>query len=176
MKKLYYALIGALIAIASFITGFLIRQPKINKLKKQLELLQSDNHKLLDMVNEKKKEYQELHVQHMALKALQFRKKSASKERIVENLIMQYAIHAYLTLLIKSGRYEKELCKDEIIFFNAFEKVINGKKLSSGDKVKIRDYVMDCYSAEIKKLNECEFAGILGELQSQIQSPTDTAS
>ena len=56
MKKLIYGLLTALIAIATFLTGFLIRQPKINKLKKQLELLQHDNKKLVGMVDEKKKE------------------------------------------------------------------------------------------------------------------------
>lgn len=170
MKKLIYGLLTALIAIATFLTGFLIRQPKINKLKKQLELLQHDNKKLVGMVDEKKKEYQELHIQHMALKALQFRKKAASKERLQENLVMQYAIHSYISLLIKCGRLEQTLEKNEIIFFNAFEKVINGKKISTSDKVKIREYIMESHGNDIKALKECEFSKVLGELRSPTPS------
>ena len=40
MKKAIYWIIGGLIALGSFLLGFLIRQPQINKLKKQVELLQ----------------------------------------------------------------------------------------------------------------------------------------
>jgi hypothetical protein len=173
MKKLLYGLLTALIAIATFFTGFLIRQPKINKLKKQLQLLQNDNSKLIGMVEEKKKEYQELHIQHMALKALQFRKKAASKERLQENLVMQYAVRSYIELLIKSGRYEQGLSKDEVVFFNSFEKVINGKLLSATDKVKIREYMMKFHGEDIKKLKECEYSSILGELQSKPQTSAE---
>lgn len=69
MKKIVYWLLGGLIAIASFLTGFLIRQPKINKLKKQVELLQKDNRKLIEMITDKQQNYQELLIQHKALKS-----------------------------------------------------------------------------------------------------------
>lgn len=167
MKRFLYWLLGGLIAIFSFLTGFLIRQPKINKLKKQVELLQKDNRRLIEMITDKQQNYQELLVQHKALKALQFRKKSAIKEQITENLVMQYAIKAYLTLLLKNGRYEKPLEKDEIVFFKSFEKVIDGKKLSTSDKVKIRDYIMERNGREIKKLRECDYVAILEELQNK---------
>lgn len=82
---------------------------------------------------------------------------------MTENLVMQYAIRAYLTLLLKSGRYDKKLEKDEIVFFKAFEKVIDGKKLSTGDKVKIRDYIMEHHGREIKQLKECEYTAVMAE-------------
>lgn len=167
MKKIVYWLLGVLIAIFSFLTGFLIRQPKINKLKKQVELLQKDNRKLIEMITDKQQNYQELLVQHKALKALQFRKKSAIKEQMIENLVMQYAIRAYLGLLLKNGRYETPLEKDEIVFFKAFEKVVDGKKLSTSDKVKIRNYIMEHYRCEIKQLRECDYASVLNELQNK---------
>lgn len=164
MKKLIYAIIAALIAIGSFLTGFLIRQPKINKLKKQIEMLQQDNSKLLNLIEESRQKYQELLIQHKALKALQFRKKSALKEHITETLVMQYAIKEYLTLLLKSGKYNNELEKSEIIFFNAFEKFIDGKKVSTSDKVKIRDYITEKYKTEIKHLKECEYSPVIDDL------------
>lgn len=164
MKKLVYAIIAVLIAIGSFLTGFLIRQPKINKLKKQIEMLQQDNSKLLNLIEESGQKYQELLIQHKALKALQFRKKSALKEQITETLVMQYAIKEYLTLLLKSGKYNNELEKSEIIFFNAFEKFIDGKKISTSDKVKIRDYITEKYKTEIKHLKECEYSPVIDDI------------
>ena len=136
MKKAIYWILGLLIGLFGFITGALIRQPQINKLKEQVKLLQKDNRRLLALINGQQQEYQNLLVEHKALKALQFRKKAKSKERLEENLIMQYAIRAYLVLLLKSGRHGQKMEKVEIVFFNAFEKAINGKNLSTGDKVK----------------------------------------
>lgn len=167
MKKITYGIIGFFLMLGVFLTGFLIRQPKINKLKKQVELLQKDNRKLIAMITEKQQNFQELLIQHKALKALQYRKKSEIKEQMTENLVMQYAIRAYLTLLLKSGRYEQELEKDEIVFFKSFEKVIDGKKLSTSDKVKIRDYIMEHHGREIKQLKECEYTAIMAELQNK---------
>ncbi|MGN0179143.1 MAG: hypothetical protein ACI4DY_06855 [Monoglobaceae bacterium] len=167
MKKIIYGIIGFFLMLGGFLTGFLIRQPKINKLKKQIELLQKDDRKLIEMINEMRQNYQELLVQHKALKALQYRKKLAIKEKITGNLVMQYAIKAYLTLLLKSGRYEQKLEKDEIVFFEAFEKVIDGKNISTGDKVKIRDYIMEHYGNEIKQLKECEYTAVFEELKNK---------
>lgn len=164
MKKAIYWIVGGLIAIGSFLLGFLIPQPQINKLKKQVELLQKDNSKLIGLIEARQAEYKELLVQHKALKALQHRKKAASKEMLTENLVMQYAIREYLSLLLKRVKYERELTKTEILFFNAFEKVIDGKKLSTSDKVKIRDHIMATYPAEIKKLMPCEYSEVLDEI------------
>ena len=49
----------------------------------------------------------------------------------------------------------------------AFEKVIDGKKLSTSDKVKIRDYIMEKHGREIKQLKECEYTAIMAELQNK---------
>lgn len=171
MKKLIYWIGGLLIGLFCFIAGALIRQPQINKLKEQVKLLQKDNRRLLALVNGQQQEYQNLLVEHKALKALQFRKKAKSKERLEENLTMQYAIRAYLVLLLKSGRHGQKMEKAEVVFFNAFEKVINGKKLSTSDKVKIRDYIMEHHKADIKALRECEIAPVLQELNDVPEVP-----
>ena len=109
MKKLIYWIGGLLIGLLVFIAGALIRQPQINKLNEQVKLLQKDNRRLLAVVNGHQQEYQNLLVEHKALKALQFRKKAKSKERVEENLTMQYAIRAYLVLLLKSGRHGQKM-------------------------------------------------------------------
>ena len=91
-------------------------------------------------------------------------KKNASMEKITENLIMQYALNSYMELLLKRVKYEQELTKSEIAFFNAFENFIDGRKLSTKDKTKIRNFILGRYSVEIKSLKECDYKAILQEL------------
>lgn len=167
MKKISYGIIAFFLMLGGFLTGFLIRQPKINKMKKKIEQLQNDNSKLIEMITAMKQNYRELLIQHKSLKALQFRKKTEFKERMKENLVMQYAIKEYLTLLMKSGRYDKKLEKNKILFFEAFEKVIDGKKLSTSNKVEIRDYIIKQHGREIKQSKECEYTDIMTELQNK---------
>jgi hypothetical protein len=58
-----------------------------------------------------------------------------------------------------------ELEKGEITFFNAYEKVIDGKNISTSDKVKIRDYILNRHSVEINELNECDYSMVFRELK-----------
>lgn len=165
MKKLLYSILAALIGLGAFLAGILIRQPRINKLKKQVETLQKDNSRLISLCESKQNEYRELLVQHKALKAFQFRKKAVLHDKMVESISMQYAIKDYVSLLIKRVKHEQELSKEEIMFFNAFEKVIDGKTISINDKVKILSYVKAQHETEIKQLKDCDFASILNELE-----------
>lgn len=164
MKKPLCWIIGGLSAISIFLFGFLIRQPQINKLRKQVELLHKDNSRLLKLCKTLQNDYRELFIQHKSLKVYQLMKKNASMEKLKENLIMQYALNSYMELLRKRVKYEQELTKSEIVFFNAIENFIDGKKLSTGDKIKIRDFILGRYSDEINSLRECDYKAILQEL------------
>ena len=165
MKKILNWILWPLLAFFGFLIGLFARQPAINKLKKQVILLQQDNENLLNIIEANHQSFQELLVQHKALKAIQISKKTALKDQMVENLIMQYAVKEYLTLLLKCGKHGQKLEKDELVFFSAFEKVINGKTLSSSNKVNIKDYILSRHKANIKKLQECDCSHILKELQ-----------
>ncbi|MBE6748747.1 MAG: hypothetical protein E7557_05890 [Ruminococcaceae bacterium] len=169
MKKGIALLIAGISAVFSFLFGFLVRQPKINKTKKQIELLQSDNSKLITMIDDSKDKYQELLIQHKALKAMQRRKRIVLNEKISENLIMQYAIREYLILLLKNGREHLELEKDEVSFFNSFEKVINGEKLTKQDKTNVKKFIIEKYQTEIKELKECEYTETLESINKVIK-------
>ena len=164
MKKIIYWILGLLGAIGGFLFGFLLRQPGINKLKKQIVLLQKDNGRLLDLCQSQHEEFCNLLVQHKALKAFSFRKKASSKEKLRENLILQYAIKAYIELLLIRVKHEQELSKSEISFFNAFDNVIDGKKLSTSNMAKIRDFVLEHQSTEIDSLKECDYTLVFQEL------------
>ncbi|MBQ1271159.1 MAG: hypothetical protein IIY11_05825 [Clostridia bacterium] len=45
------------------------------------------------------------------------------------------------------------------------EKIGYGEKLSTGDKVKIRDYATSHHEKEIKELRECNYEPLFAELQ-----------
>lgn len=164
MKKISYWIIGLFSAIGMFLLGFLIRQPQINKLNKRVEHLLEDNNRLQGLCETYQNNFRELLIQHKALKIYNLIKKNASIEKISENLIMQYALNSYMELVLKRVKYEQKLTKSEIAFFNAFENFIDGKKLSIGDKTKIRNFILGRYSAEIKSRKECDYTVILQEL------------
>lgn len=175
MKKLFKVILAAFVLVIVFVIGFLIRQPQVNKLKKQLEVLQKDNSRLLDMIRSKQAEYQELLLQHQALKALQFRKKAKSNEKLSRNLIMQYAIYEYISLLIKGGRYGKKMTNEEKAFYKAFQNVIDGKQVSDFDKENIKYFIKKRHNSDIETLKECDFAVVFHELQKNYIA-TDTES
>ena len=165
MKRILYWIITSLAAIGMFFTGFLWRQPKINKLKKQIESLQKDNGKLLDICQNQQTKFRELLVQHKALKAFNFKKKAKSESQLHETLVMQYALKEYIAILLKRVKYQQELEKEEIRFFNIMEKFIDGKKITTTDKVNMTDFVVSKHKSDIKKLKECDFDLIMNELQ-----------
>jgi len=164
MKKLKDWLGLIIGAIFGVIAGFLIAQPKVNKLKKQVASLQKNNAQLLARCDYLQNEFRELLVQHKALKVLQLKKKTESKGRIHENLMMQYAIRDYLELLLKRVKDGKKLSGEEKVFFKAFEGVIEGTALSTDDKARIKEYVMAQHSAEIHALRECDYTATLQAL------------
>ena len=170
MKKIIYLILLPLGALAMFFGGFLARQPKINKLKKQIKLLQKDNGKLIDLCQCQHDDFCNLLVQHKTLKAIHFIKKASSKEKLRENLILQYALKSYIELLLKRVKYNQELDKDEIAFFNAAKNIIDGKKISAGNMVKIRDYILERHTTDINNKKECDYTLVLQELNSYKES------
>lgn len=164
MKKLYFWILSALLAVAAFFGGFFFRQPKINKLKKQVELMQKDISKLESLRLKQKEDFQELLIQHKSLKAINFKKRAIAKEKIRGNLIEQYALKEYIDLLILRVREHRELSKEELMFFNAYEKAMNSGKTSSATQVKVQNYITSKYEAEIKKLKECDSASSISDL------------
>ena len=164
MKKLYFWILSALLAVAAFFGGFFLRQPKINKLKKQVELMQKDISKLENLRLKQKEDFQELLIQHKSLKAINFKKRAIAKEKMRGNLIEQYALKEYIDLLILRVREQTELSKEELIFFNAYEKAMNIGKTSSAIQAKVQNYITNKYGTEIKKLKECDSTTAINDL------------
>ena len=99
MKKGFKIVFFPLIAIGGFFAGGLIRQPGINKLRKQVQLLQSDNKKLQKSIKRYQDSFDDLYLQYKGLKVLELKNKIEYKDKLKNNLVLQYGIKDYLELL-----------------------------------------------------------------------------
>ena len=153
MDKTLSAIIAFLAAGVAFLIGFFVRQPKINKLKKQLKTLQNEIEKLENLRKDQNEEFKRLLLKYKALKIYQIKEKANSKEKITSVLIMQYGLEDYLKLLFKRAEKNK-LDKDDIKFLKAYDNVIEGKALSDTDKVVISSYIKSKHSADIEQMKE----------------------
>lgn len=165
MKFLKDKLWAILLLIVGLFTGLLLRQPQVNRLKKQVQTLITDNGRLVKLNSKIQKDYAELLLNVKALRAFSFEKKKV-KGNLAENVILQYSLYDYLTILLKCIRAGEKLEKEELRFLNAFEKVVNGDNLSNGDKNIIKDYTFKRHEQEIKKQMPCDCEHLLAELKS----------
>ena len=60
----------------------------------------------------------------------------------------------------------EKLEKEELHFLNAFEKVVNGDKISIEDKRTIKDYTYKWHEREIRQQMPCDCERLLTELKS----------
>lgn len=164
MNRIWTSIIVALTAILAFLAGMFTRQPKINKLKKQITILNSDNTALLLSYQQTLDEFDNLLIQHKALKAIELVKKRASNEKIKENLILQYSLFEYLELLLARVKNKQKLNKEQISFLQSYEKIINGKQLSSSDMGKVKNYILEKYMEEIDNRTVCDCSSMFQEI------------
>ncbi len=155
MKKGFKIIFFPLIAIGGFFGGFLIRQPGINKLRKQAQLLQSDNEKLQNCLKRHQDSFDNLYLQYKGLKVLELKNKAEYKGKLKNNLVLQYGIKDYLELLFDITKNERKLTNEECIFYKSFDGVIEGKKISDRNFEKIKEYVMSNHGKEINELKKC---------------------
>ena len=165
MKKLISYILAGLGAILLFFVGFFARQPAINKLKKQVKQLQKETERLNQLRDAQHRELGELLIKYKALGALQFKKKSVEKENIQGLLIYQYGAKEYLGMLIDSVKHGIEMPKEAIGFFKAFDKVIDGEKVSDSDWKKIKEYIFVKHRKDIDGLVECDYTDLIKELE-----------
>lgn len=164
MKFLKDKLWAILLLIVGLFTGLLLRQPQVNRLKKQVQTLIADNGRLVKLNSKIQKDYAELLLNVKALRAFSFEKKKV-KGNLAENVILQYSLYDYLTILLKCIRAGEKLEKEELRFLNAFEKVVNGDTLSTGDKKNMKDYTIKRHDKEIKQQVPCDCNPLMEDLK-----------
>ena len=151
--------------IAGFFVGFFVRQPKINKLKSQIEHLQKELKKLEILRDKQNDTIKRLLIDYKSLKIFDFVKRSKAKENIKAELALQYGTKEYLQLLLDRVKNNREFSNEEMIFFSAFDSVIEGKKISNKDIDKIKAYIFNKYRKEIKGLIPCDYNELVMEIK-----------
>lgn len=164
MKHLKEIIWGVVFALLGLFTGLLLRQPQVNKLKKQVKTNVADNGRLVTLNETIQKDYSELLLKVKAHRAF-FLVNKKTTGSLTENLTLQYSLFDYLSILMKRIRAGEKLEKDELRFLNAFEKVVNGDELSSSDKKTIKDYTTKRHEKEIKQQMPCNCNPLLENLK-----------
>ena len=67
-------------------------------------------------------------------------------------------------LLLKASRKE-ELLKEDVIFYNLFDKVIEGQEIVSEEKKAIREYVTYKHGSELRRMKECDNSEMILQIQ-----------
>lgn len=148
------------------IIGALSRQPEINNLKKQVRQLQGEVERLQKIIHTQDKQIRTLLVRYKSLKAYQFNEKSKARSYVRGALIFQYAYKEYLELLMKSiDNNYVDMNNEESIFFNIFDKIIEGQDVSDNERQAIKEYILYRYKIQIDNLEECNTDYLIERLQ-----------
>lgn len=129
-----------------FTSGVLVRQPEINRLRKQVKQLQKTNSKLNKMIEEQYRQVEKLRYQNKTLYFYQLIEKHKNKAMYRGELLKLYAIKEYLDLLYIQLVSEKDMDENEIKFFEAFDVFIeNQRKISDKDMEYVKKYIISKY-------------------------------
>ena len=165
MKKILSWIWIPFAALAGFFLGFFIRQPKINKLKKQVVSLQKQLTSLQNKMIGYQEAFDDLFVQYKGLKVLQLKKKAEYEGRLKDNLVLQYGMKAYLEMLLDTVKQTRKLSSEEFTFYRAFDDVIEGKSIGTSTFSKIKGYVISKYKHEINALKPCDCEAVWQAVQ-----------
>lgn len=164
--KVMVALATTLTGAGGVIAGVMIRQPEVNKLQKQVKILQSDISALKNVVEEQNAEITELMMRYKALSIFQISKKREMKQELKEQLVCQYAARDYLTLMFECATADRKMTKDEIVFFKTYGKIIADNVIDDFEVEQLRPLVYAVHGPEIDSLQECDALPVLDMIQS----------
>lgn len=143
-------LVSIITGLGGIIVGALSRQPEVNRLKAQVKTLQAEIHRLQNVIKEQDRQIRELKIRYNALKAYHFVERAKQKSRVKGVIMFQYAFKEYMDLLIAQARKNNiQLSKEELYFFNTFERLMNNNEVTIEEKLYIREYIRDKYNYQI---------------------------
>lgn len=137
--------------LGGVVAGALLRQPEINRLRKQVQVLQAEIQRLQALVEEQNRQIQELTVRYKTLKAWSFVEKAKQRARLEGAVMHQWAFKEYVELLCAQAS-ERPLSEEERAFFNAYENLLAGLHGDKDERLIIRNYIRSKYRHEIERL------------------------
>lgn len=133
------------------ILGFTLRQPEINRLKKQIKELQRDNSKLKKLMYEQQEAYENLLIAYGDLKFYQLTEKRKLKQNMRGQILLGYEYKEYVDLLLKVVKEngDENLNDKEKAFFEICTQWLEDGKLSDKEMKAMDSYIMSRYKKEI---------------------------
>lgn len=155
-KKLIMVLSCTITATAGFVAGILVRQPEINKLRKQIEDLQQNNEKLKNALSEQNDKLAQLFISYKSINIFRILKRRKVKEDVRLHLVFQYATSDYLNLMIDRVENKYKMSREEIEFYRNYEKIIADGVIEDPELELIKEYILSNHFNDIQKLKECD--------------------
>lgn len=160
---------------AGFAGGAVARQPEINKLRSQVEILQEEIRKLKkevarlqNLVEEQNRQINTLIMKYHTMKGINFIQKAKSKNRAKGAVMYTYCLKEYLEIKNNILTKEYNMTDDDNAFITAFEQILEGKIGNTlEDKAKkqyIKVYIRKKYGDRIDRLEECNLSYVMNRI------------
>lgn len=138
-------------ATGGAIVGALLRQPEINRLKKQIEVLQAEMSKLQALLAEQNRQISELKTRYNVIKGYNFLLRKKFEGNIKGHIIHQYAFHEYVSLS-KLKIKGADLDDKRQSFFKLYDRLITGENMQFKEFMSMKKYLMSKYQLQINQL------------------------
>lgn len=149
-------LIVVLCTTGGTVLGTLIRQPEINKLKKQIKDLQKDNSRIKKLMRQQQENLETMLVEYSKIQFYHVLTKRKIKQNIRGEIVIGYELKEYVDLLKRSvaekGVYG--FSEREKEFFELSTQLVEGKNLNASQEKFMSDYVIKKYKKEILRIKD----------------------
>lgn len=154
-------LIPILTVAGGMVVGALSRQPEINRLKQQVNVLQQEIGRLQTLIEEQDRQIKSLKMQVNGLKG---RQQIQMMGRTKGAIMHQYAFKEYIDLCCEQAK-DKTITQEETLFFNIYENMINGIEVDLKSKVFLKEYLLKRYGYQIEHFVELDSIQILNRVE-----------
>ncbi len=155
-QHLLAPIVGVLAGCLGIGVGFIIRQPEINELHRQVAKLQKKADELKETVRKQNDEISALITRYRALQVWQVIQKHDLRKQIEESLVFQYAMNDYFSLMVDRLETGRDFSEAETAFYAAFSKMLDGKELDADQMESVKSYVEATHCAQIEAMTPCD--------------------
>lgn len=155
-QQLLTPIVGVLAGCLGIGVGFIIQQPEINELHRQVAKLQKKTNELEETVRKQNDEISVLITRYRTLQVWQVIQKHDLRKQIEESLIFQYAMNDYFSLMVDRLETARNFNEAETTFYAAFSKILDGKELDADQMKSVKSYVEATHSTQIEAMTPCD--------------------
>lgn len=147
-------LAAGLMAAGGLVGGALLRQPEINRLKKQVMLLQNEIARLQVIIEEQQRQITELKLRYDTIIFLRIFEKQRVAADIKGQILYLCSFKEYLSLSMQRSKGQ-DIPKLQHKFLRVYEMLTTGNdsQLEDSDFDFMVDYIEDKYSGAIESMN-----------------------